>query len=296
MSEPTIHKAFFEHNFTCLYHLSAEDQQLSFQAKGLLWYMLSRPSNWVIHRKQLATVYKGERKDNGIDAINRMCDELIARGYLIYTKQDPITGKIIHRYDVYPVPYETFKVMFPQRDIPSMDIPTTVNSTHITRKDSLPSTEENNNKEKENVVVSSDLNDLGMSEDQKLEVSKKCGNDPLKARKLVKRVKAWNGRESDYKACNTILKQWDTWSDELTSKEKEEIKQSEEEDQQRIVEERRALAMKIKEENPNAPFTVKSDSVEVEIIKNKVTRYGHISFREEGFEKRMEKLAKKQGN
>ena len=137
MSEPTIHKAFFQHNFTCLYNVSAEDELLSFQAKGLLWYMLSRPDNWKIHRKHLATVYKGDRKDNGIDAINRMCDELIERGYMVYTKKDPDTGKMIHRYDIYPVPHSKFKEMFPKRDIPCMDIPCMDDPTPITRKESI---------------------------------------------------------------------------------------------------------------------------------------------------------------
>lgn len=61
------------------------------------------------------------------------------------------------------------------------------------------------------VVVFSILNDLGIPEEQKIRISSE--HDEEKVKLLVKRVKAWKGKGSDSIACNTILKNWDTWGD-----------------------------------------------------------------------------------
>jgi len=69
------------------------------------------------------------------------------------------------------------------------------------------------------VVVFSCFDELDVSQAVKIRLSKEM--DEEKAKLLVKRVLAWETRESDLKACNTILdpQKWDTWSDVVDKKE-----------------------------------------------------------------------------
>jgi hypothetical protein len=130
-NQETIHRFNFENHFTTLPNQTVEDPNLSWGAKGLLWYMVSRPKDWKIHRKQLASVYKGDRQINGKDAINGWFDELIQGRYVVYTRRHPKTKLMIHRYDVFPLPIEQIQKMFPELDIPDMDIPSMDKSTPI---------------------------------------------------------------------------------------------------------------------------------------------------------------------
>lgn len=67
------------------------------------------------------------------------------------------------------------------------------------------------------VVVFSCLDELKIPYPMKEKLSSHM--DEEKAHKLVRRVKAWKGRESDAKACNTILAQWETWEDNVPKEE-----------------------------------------------------------------------------
>lgn len=70
------------------------------------------------------------------------------------------------------------------------------------------------------VVVFSELEELKIPKSMKEKLSSEM--DAQKAKKLVKRVKAWKGRSSDSVACNTILSQWDTWDDKVPPEDTEE--------------------------------------------------------------------------
>ena len=110
-----------------------EDETLSFSAKGLLGYLLSRPKNWKVHPWQLADVYKGDKRGNGLDSIKSMIKELRAAGYIAYSKiHDPITGRWIHKYKVYPLPIRDFQKKFPEVVKPPVGEPAVVKPPYTT--------------------------------------------------------------------------------------------------------------------------------------------------------------------
>lgn len=67
------------------------------------------------------------------------------------------------------------------------------------------------------VVVFSCLEELKIPRAMKEKLSDELEED--KAEQLVRRVKAWANRSSDAQACNTIMKQWDDWEDNVSSEE-----------------------------------------------------------------------------
>lgn len=119
----TIHNVRLDTQFTITPNASAEDSRISWAAKGLLWYILSRPKDWVVYTKQLAKIYNGNAKGNGRDAVLSLLNELKLAGYVKYSKTRNKLGRWSHRYDVYPLPVNGFQKMFPQPDQPDMDDP-----------------------------------------------------------------------------------------------------------------------------------------------------------------------------
>lgn len=104
-----IHRHGYQRDFTVMPNALVENPRLSWAAKGLFWYILSRPIDWVLYRSQLASVYTGDKRGNGSDAVDSIFNELIDNGYIVYTAKDPDTGRFIHRYDAYPEPQEIQK-------------------------------------------------------------------------------------------------------------------------------------------------------------------------------------------
>jgi len=72
-------------NKTCL-----EDTRLSWKAKGLLSYMLSRPDDWVFHRKELVT-----HSNDGLDSLKAAIKELSLYGYVKIVGEKNKEGKFM---------------------------------------------------------------------------------------------------------------------------------------------------------------------------------------------------------
>jgi hypothetical protein len=91
-----------KNGFTQISNSMLEDNQLSWRAKGLLAYMLSRPDNWKINKADLL-----KRGTEGRDAMQGALKELKDLGYLhIYSKTSG-NGQIaewVWEYD--DVPFE----------------------------------------------------------------------------------------------------------------------------------------------------------------------------------------------
>ena len=78
----------------------AEDIRLTWKAKGLMLYFLSRPDNWEIRRSDLV-----KRSTDGIDSIKSAIRELIDTGYLTLESFRDDKGKIIKWvYSVFETP------------------------------------------------------------------------------------------------------------------------------------------------------------------------------------------------
>lgn len=90
-------------NFTILDNAALNDERLSFRARGILAYILSKPADWRTSAARLARVAK-----EGRDACNAGLNELRAHGYMVTEKiQDPETGRWSTVSTVYEVPVDT---------------------------------------------------------------------------------------------------------------------------------------------------------------------------------------------
>jgi len=136
----TIHNIRLDSHFTTIVNDTAADAKLSWGAKGLLFYLLSRDANWKTHLWHLAEVYTGQKKGNKHDAVYGFIKELKENGYVKYTKKQNSEGQWEHRYDVYPVKAEDFQKKFPEPVKPAMDEPAVVNPAISPRTD-LPRTD-----------------------------------------------------------------------------------------------------------------------------------------------------------
>lgn len=105
----TIHNVRLDNHFTITANSTPEDPNLSWAAKGLLWYILSRPKNWTVYAWQLAKIYQGNARGGGIKAIWGLLRELRDAGYVKFTKYRNTKGQWGYRYDVYPMRMTDFQ-------------------------------------------------------------------------------------------------------------------------------------------------------------------------------------------
>lgn len=144
---PTIHNVRLDKHFTVTSNLVPEDPNLSWAAKGLLWYLLSRPADWSVHTHQLANIFGGSTRGCGKEAVLSMIKELKENGYILYTKTRSASGHWNHRYDVYPMPQKDFKKMFPERVKPALD------GAALVKDDVILSTDLNKNLLKQELII-----------------------------------------------------------------------------------------------------------------------------------------------
>ena len=137
----TIHVHKYKRDFTVLPNSIWENSSISWAAKGLMGYLLSRPDDWQVHTWQLTEIYEGKKNGGGESAIKALIKELKEAGYITYSKSKNSKGHWIHRYDVYPEPVDKeIKNNIPQVEIPPVDNPTSENGPIIPRTE-LPRTE-----------------------------------------------------------------------------------------------------------------------------------------------------------
>jgi hypothetical protein len=107
----TIIRARRRHRFVIVDQRAVEDTRLSWAARGLLGYLLSRPDDWKVLVKDLQ-----RRGDLGRDAVYKLLKELRAAGYLRFEQARDRQGRI--RGGTYYV-HETPSSLYP-------DLPDTV--------------------------------------------------------------------------------------------------------------------------------------------------------------------------
>lgn len=85
-------------NFALIPNEVAEDSRLSFEARGLLCYLLAKPHDWQIHVRDVM-----KAGAIGRDKAYRLIKELREVGYVSYDeRRDPATGRVIEtNYTVY---------------------------------------------------------------------------------------------------------------------------------------------------------------------------------------------------
>lgn len=105
-------KCIVQQDFTVLHNSVLENPNLSFKAKGLWAYCMSRPQNWQFHVSHLAKVSKEKE-----DAIYSALKELEKEG-IVQKTQSNDKGKFGPvDYIIYPYPPEIQKIL-PLRDFP----------------------------------------------------------------------------------------------------------------------------------------------------------------------------------
>ncbi len=75
-----------QNNFTVVNNEIYAENRLSFEAIGLLTYLLSKPDNWQINPKALAKITEGTDKKTGINKIYSMLNVLINAGFIVRKK------------------------------------------------------------------------------------------------------------------------------------------------------------------------------------------------------------------
>ena len=84
-----IFKSKLSENYVTLPNVTIQDAELSWEARGLLAFMLSLPSDWAIHKSWL----EEQSAMCGKDKLNRILDELIESGYLVKQQKRSGAGK-----------------------------------------------------------------------------------------------------------------------------------------------------------------------------------------------------------
>lgn len=131
----SVVKVRIQKDFTVLYNGVLENPRLSFKAKGLWAYCMSKSEDWQFHVRHLATVSK-----DGVDAVYSALKELEVEG-LVEKNQKNEGGSFGQMdYIIYPYPQEIQKIL-PLRDFPHTEDSHPVNP-HIPRTDLKPRIEE----------------------------------------------------------------------------------------------------------------------------------------------------------
>jgi len=136
---------------------SIQDKKLSWQATGLLTYLLSLPLDWVIRKDELCN-----HKKNGRDATRTAFNELIKNKYILEVQLFEGTLKRGKKYYLYETPYreeeEELKKCLRYAENPQAERATLINKEYINKRKQLPLTPSSKSKTpkaKKKVVVSS---------------------------------------------------------------------------------------------------------------------------------------------
>lgn len=130
-----IFKAKVKNNFTTLVNNTVQDKNLTFEATGLLAFLLSLPDDWEIVKEWLMD----QKQKCGRDKLTRMIKELETQGYVVKKIKQDEQGKL-KGYDwfVYPEPQITRAepgVLKNRRpDNPATGKPATTKETDLQKK------------------------------------------------------------------------------------------------------------------------------------------------------------------
>ncbi|MCE0495749.1 hypothetical protein [Vibrio salinus] len=88
----SIVRARRDRNYSVMSHSVYADNRLSFQAMGLLSYILSKPDNWTVNIEHLVGVTQGTQKRTGKDGVYAILKELKDIGFVEMKKH--ASGKV----------------------------------------------------------------------------------------------------------------------------------------------------------------------------------------------------------
>jgi len=107
-----------ENPYTLINKTALEDDDLSWAAKGLWSYLISRPDNWNVSVKHLVSSFQKEgKKGGGRDAVHNLLNELIEFGYCIRIQHKTSKG-LFDSYEYIILEHKKLKETLPKQDKP----------------------------------------------------------------------------------------------------------------------------------------------------------------------------------
>lgn len=109
--------------FTPISNLLADDDELPFDARGLLVYLLSKPPDWEVNIKNLVAAggkNANGRNNTGRDRVYEILKILCNKGYVSREERRHKGRFVVFEYIVYG---DAFPNLFPVTEIPEMDRP-----------------------------------------------------------------------------------------------------------------------------------------------------------------------------
>ncbi|KKM16497.1 hypothetical protein LCGC14_1685170 [marine sediment metagenome] len=102
--------------------MTAQDSDLSWEARGMLWYLLSKPIDWEVRIKDL-------QQQCGRDRVYTIITELREKGYMHYIQQRDADGKMTDAF------YRVFEEPQPLTPLPDTASPDTANPEHTNKRE-----------------------------------------------------------------------------------------------------------------------------------------------------------------
>jgi 1,2-phenylacetyl-CoA epoxidase PaaB subunit len=88
-----------ESNYSIVSNYTFNDSRLTWEARGVLAYLLTKPDGWVVRRTDLV-----KQAPNGEYQIRRILKELQSNGYMVREKKRHSSGKFYYVTEVYEQP------------------------------------------------------------------------------------------------------------------------------------------------------------------------------------------------
>jgi len=82
----SIIRAKREHNYTVISNKVYDKNQLSWQAMGMLGYLLTKPDDWLVIVSELVNVTKETAKPTGKEGVYNILKELRDKGFIVVQK------------------------------------------------------------------------------------------------------------------------------------------------------------------------------------------------------------------
>ncbi len=184
-SQPTIIRAprSAEHPYFACRRAPAQDEALSWEARGVLWYLLSKPDDWIILESDLM---RGGEHGCGRDKVRRILRELESAGYL-QRQQSKIRndqGKLLFG------PAEFLLTEIPSTEKPFTEVPQTPFQLTETPPTEIPLTENprhtykeiSTDQQKQQTTEATDfaaVDDLSLSQQQQIAREPEAPNPAL---------------------------------------------------------------------------------------------------------------------
>jgi hypothetical protein len=132
-----------DHPFTIITNSLLRDATLSFEALGLLCYLLSHSSSWKTRRSVIS-----KEREIGKDKLKRLFDELITKGYMkmVWSNSENGYREVSYWFSEKP----KFKNCLPHADFPPTDFPP-VDNPHTKERTNIRSTNLKKDIEKESI-------------------------------------------------------------------------------------------------------------------------------------------------